>query len=670
MLWIVPCAFGSGTSPALDTIAYARMCRLDDQVDIEGLRDLASELDRRGGQSNQQLALLSRAIADYRNARYADCAASLDSLHRMSEELEPTIHAVMRKFRAGIKKYMGDRPAGMTEIMTGLEVADSTALPRERSELLVMRAEFLLEEERQSEALDELHKAQRLAERSHHSKGMCMVRLNMGNLRYYQGRLEEAWDDYETALRIAASGNHNRIAETSISNLSAVASRIDKLPLAIQLLEGLLAAIRPERGETRAMLMGQIARFRFLAGAGQSALPLFYRSLAISDSLGDWKKAGDTRRLLANTLWAMDRRDEAIRTMRTGLEAMITAGDVKMQASARKALWDWYEEMGEKDLALKEARLVNQLNDSLKRAQYNERLALAVIGFETERKEHQIAEQQKELALAQIEDRRKKLQRNLSLTIAAALVVVAVLLWRGLRARTKLGRQERELHRHVVDQLMNESENKALHAMIDGQEKERNRIARELHDRVGSMLGALKMQMNALEVRLENLHLDQPLHSDKANQLLDETVLEVRRISHEMISSNLSQHGLAEALNGLCDSLRVAGKLEVDLNLNGLDDRLDQKVELEIYRIVQELVSNALKHAKPKKLGITIARSLGRINVSVADDGLGFDLSKARKGMGLDNVESRAASIGATVRWDSAPGKGTTAFVDCPLPTV
>lgn len=668
LIW-VPCAFAGDTSAGLDTNAYARMCRLDDQVDIDGLRALASELDRSGGQINRQLALLSRAIADYRNSRFPSCAARLDSLHRLSPELEPTIHAVMRKFRAGIRRYMGDRPAGMNEIMAGLEVADSTNLPRERSELLVMRAEFLIDEERQTEALAELRNAQSLAERSGHTKGLCMVRFIIGNLRYHQGRMEEAWTDYETALRMAAKGNHSRIVENCVNNLGAVAYQIDRLPLALQLFEGLLANMKPERGEMRAILLGKIAHFRALSGAGRSALPLFSKSLAISDSLGDTQSAGNTRRLLAATLWELGERREATRTMEEALEALIAAGDFKMQVDALQSLMEWHAALGEEGQALREARLIIHLNDSLQRAQYNERLALAEIGFETERKEHQIVEQQQELELARIEDRRKQLQRNLSITIAAALIVVALLLWRGLRARTKLASKERELHRRVVDQLMNESENKALHAMLNGQEKERNRIARELHDRVGSMLGALKMQMNALEARLENLHFDQPVHAAKVNHLLDETAQEVRRISHDMVSSNLSQLGLAEALKNLCDSLRVSGKPEVDLVLDGLDERLDRKVELEIYRIVQELISNALKHAKPEKLGITIARSPERISVSVADDGLGFDPSKARKGMGLDNVESRAASIGATVRWDSAPGKGTTAFVDCPLPT-
>lgn len=659
--------FASAVSQSLDSAAYSRLSQLNDKADSEGLRALATELDQRAAPGDHQLAILARAIADFRSDRLSSSAERLDSLHQLRSSLEPSVHAMMRRFRAGIRKYMGDRQGGMDEILAGLEAADSMSLPRERAELLVMRAELLLEENQHGDALAVLQSAQRLAERSQHARGLGMVRLNMGNLRYYQKRYEEAWEDYESALRIALDGGYDRLAETALNNLGAVASNLDRVPLALQLFEGLLSTIKPERASWRAMLLGQIAYIRATLGEGEQALRLFSRSITMSDSLGDRRTAADTRQFLAGTLWELGRPDEAIGVMNEALEAMIAEGDVHMQVAARESLWRWYEAVGEKDKALHEARIADQLDDSLKQARYNERLALAEISFETERKEHEIAGQKQALALASAEDKRKRLQRNLSLTAAAGLVIVALFLWRGLRTRTKLADQERELHRKEVDHLLQESENKALHSMLDGQEKERIRVARELHDHVGSMLSTLKVQAGALESRLESKEPGTQQRATNLITLLDKTSSEVRRLSHDMLGSELSRFGLLKAMEDLTASIRIAGKLEVELKQNGMDQRLDSSMEMALYRIAQELVSNALKHAEPQKISIGLERSLGRMRLVVADDGIGFDLGKARAGIGLENVEGRAARIGATVRWESAPGNGTTVSVDCPL---
>ncbi|MBK6343465.1 MAG: hypothetical protein IPF41_12985 [Flavobacteriales bacterium] len=107
--------------------------------------------------------------------------------------------------------------------------------------------------------------------------------------------------------------------------------------------------------------------------------------------------------------------------------------------------------------------------------------------------------------------------------------------------------------------------------------------------------------------------------------------------------------------------------MHVELKAFGLDQRLERSVEIAIYRIVQELVSNVLKHAKASELTLGVTRAPGRLSVVVSDNGVGFQTTEAGDGMGLSNVRSRAASLGATVQVDSAPGTGTTVCVECPV---
>jgi len=182
---------------------------------------------------------------------------------------------------------------------------------------------------------------------------------------------------------------------------------------------------------------------------------------------------------------------------------------------------------------------------------------------------------------------------------------------------------------------------------------------------LGSMLGGIKAQLGALEDRVEQVQHDAQFQ--KVNRLLDETVGELRQISHDMAASTLSRFGLEKALKDLRDTIHISGRLSVEMNAFGLEQRLERSVEIAVYRIVQELVSNVLKHAKARELSIDVTRSPGRISVIVSDNGVGFDITSPAEGMGLGNVRSRAAALGGKVQVDSSPGKGTTVSVECPV---
>lgn len=245
------------------------------------------------------------------------------------------------------------------------------------------------------------------------------------------------------------------------------------------------------------------------------------------------------------------------------------------------------------------------------------------------------------------------------------LALIALLLWRGLRTRQWLALREKELHSEQVDQLLSQQEIKSINAMLEGQEKERDRVGKDLHDRLGSMLGGIKAQLGALEDRV--VQVQQDAQFKKAQHLLDQTVGELRQISHDMAASTLSRFGLESALKNLRDTLHIRGRLSVELSVFGLDQRLERSVEIAAYRIIQELVSNALKHAKATELSIDVNRSPGRLSVIVTDNGVGFDPARNSEGMGLGNVRSRAASLGGTAQVDSSPGAGTTVSVVCPI---
>jgi signal transduction histidine kinase len=134
-----------------------------------------------------------------------------------------------------------------------------------------------------------------------------------------------------------------------------------------------------------------------------------------------------------------------------------------------------------------------------------------------------------------------------------------------------------------------------------------------------------------------------------------------------MARSTVSQFGLRRALEDLAASIEVPGRLEVELSTFGLDERMDPKIELALYRMVQESVSNALKHARADHLSIQLTRNAGGVNLLVEDNGRGFDPQAVKEGMGMGNLRARAAEFQGVVNVDSKAGRGTIVSIDIPL---
>ncbi|MBK6342466.1 MAG: hypothetical protein IPF41_07735 [Flavobacteriales bacterium] len=216
-------------------------------------------------------------------------------------------------------------------------------------------------------------------------------------------------------------------------------------------------------------------------------------------------------------------------------------------------------------------------HDTLLKEKYNEGIALAKVRFETTEKEHRLLEQEQALLLATETQRRRAIQRNAFIGLAAVLLLVALLLYRSMRNRQRLAQKEKELHSKQVDQLLAQQELKSINAMLEGQENERDRMGKDLHDRLGSMLGGIKANMSALEDRVEAMREDQQYQ--KVNRLLDQAVGELRQISHDMAAATLSRFGLEKALKDLRDTLHISGRMHVELKAFGLDQRLERSVE-------------------------------------------------------------------------------------------
>lgn len=238
-----------------------------------------------------------------------------------------------------------------------------------------------------------------------------------------------------------------------------------------------------------------------------------------------------------------------------------------------------------------------------------------------------------------------------------------------LRNKNLISKQNENQQKQRIKELIKEKELEAINAMVEGQENERTRIARDLHDRLGGTLSIVKMHFKSVEESIEILKGKNVKQYREANNLLDEACDEVRKIAHDMTSGVLMKFGLVAALQALKETVETADQLKLNLIDIGLEDRLNYSHEINIYRIIQELLTNTLKHAKASEMNIQLFRKENSLSIVVDDNGIGFDVQDASifKGIGLKNIESRVYKFDGEINIDSGKGAGTTITIDLPL---
>jgi signal transduction histidine kinase len=313
-----------------------------------------------------------------------------------------------------------------------------------------------------------------------------------------------------------------------------------------------------------------------------------------------------------------------------------------------------------KDLALVEGDFAaaNRLDatcDSIDKVMTNDAVLLAAeelnIKYETEKKELQI------IAL---EDEKKLM---IWLGIAGGAVLLLALaafffLWRWTVQKKRLAESQRELAEQQVKQLEQEKQLIATQAVLDGEVQERTRLARDLHDSLGSILAATKYNLVDIK-QIATLGEKDVKCYNTAVSLLDDSMNEMRRLAHHLMPDALSRFGLKPAIGDFCDALPT-----VQFVWYGDESRLDPKLEEVVYRIAHELISNALKHSGASHILVQIVQELSRIALVVQDDGSGFDPETVTAGMGLSNIRIRVASFGGIINIDSKVGEGTEVNIE------
>ncbi len=436
------------------------------------------------------------------------------------------------------------------------------------------------------------------------SSGMQMILNESGVVFEYQGNYEEAIRRYKASLQMATLLKDEVGKSWCYSFMAGAYALQSKFDLAEDYnLRSL--AIRQKQKDTFALTLSYSDM-----GVMYSSWGKFERAVYYLEESSKLAERMEYRELLSNNYAELSRISNV-------------TGDYK------KALdyYTWH----------------TQLKDSLFSAQKTRQIEELSTLYETDKKEQQIQVQQLTI-------KKQTTQIFLILGFVIFAAVFAYLLYNRYRWKQQVKMQTEILKQQEL----------AAQSILEAEEKERTRIAKDLHDGVGQMMSAARMNLSSFYNTAKIDDRDQNKSLVNIIQLVDDSCKEVRAVSHSMMPSALLNKGLPDALRELAD--KITNKhLSVSFYSEGFTERLSTTTETILFRVIQECINNSIKHAEASTLDISLINDNDGISVTIEDNGKGFviDGEQTEEGMGLSNIRSRIQFLKGTVDIDSSPGNGT-----------
>ncbi|MEO0571710.1 MAG: ATP-binding protein [Bacteroidota bacterium] len=315
---------------------------------------------------------------------------------------------------------------------------------------------------------------------------------------------------------------------------------------------------------------------------------------------------------------------------------------------------DAYEKNGDYRNAVDYLKLHLAYNDSVNEDVQNTAMYDIQTKYEVEKKENE-----------NLKLKNNRIWLSIALMALFLLFIISYLAYKNQRSKKIIAEADKEIERQKVEKLLKDQELNGIDAMIRGQEKERARIANDLHDNLGSILATIKLHFQNLKIRKERLKQQEKLLLEKTDSLIEEAYQSVRNLAHVKNAGVKSKEGLLPAIKNFASKASLANELVIEVEDHGMDERLENSLEITIFRIVQELITNVIKHAKAKECTIHLTQYQENINLMVEDNGIGFNTDQKKvHGMGLYSIQKRVENLGGKVTVESILGKGTTVIID------
>ena len=489
-----------------------------------------------------------------------------------------------------------------------------------------------------------------------------------------QGRYDSAAHYMYGALRIAETINDNILLSRALNNLGILYFNMRNTEEAVSLYQRFLIIARNE-------LKDSVYVCKALNNIGNAyatidhdynkATPYFEACVKVAEEIGDEEAYASAKLTLIQIQTEKEEFADALRNVReirdrgvnhyyvdyteAGIYKGLKEFDkaivlydkiLQMKLNSREfvlaiytELGDIYKEMGNLQAALDYKDKYQADRDSMHSLETHESIEVLKITYETEKKELVINSLEKE--------------KSLLLWLATSGMLLLLLILLVLLFRQRIIRQKKEIAEQRISELEKEKQLIAVESLLNGENDERRRLSRELHDGLGGLLTMAKLNLGQLKEKLTN----EIIHIDNVTALMDQSISEMRRMAHNLMPESLERFGLRPVLEEYC-----ANSPKVNFYVYGTERRLSDKEEIHIYRIASELINNALKHAEATQINVQLIYSESSVSLTVQDNGTGFNTENIHEG--LATVKSRTELLGADINIYSESKKGTEITIE------
>lgn len=498
----------------------------------------------------------------------------------------------------------------------------------------------------------------KLFEKIESKKGQANTLSNIGLIYTDFKKYNEALEYHFKALKIREQMADSYGIGVSQSNIGMTYGYLQEVKKALEYLEKAL-----ETKQRNNDLYGQgitLSDIGIIYGGFKKydlAIEYQLKALAIRTKLNDKLGVAKSYSMIASDYAKKKDHNSALQY---NLKALEIAHELNAKNRLKKVYYDIsdnYKNLGDFQKALSFYSKYAKLNDTIFSEQSASKIAEMQTKYETEKKDLQLTKTNLELSKKEIELNQQKNLRTILIISILAIIAIFYLLY----TRYKF-KQKSLLNQELLNQQMLRSK-----AIIEAEENERVRIARELHDGVGQYLSAVKLNLSNLQSTLQLTNEQEIKLMKNALSVVDDSVKEVRSVSHNMMPGDLLEKGIEDAVRSFIDRIR-SEKLSIEFDIHLLSAKLESTVEIIIYRVIQEVVNNIIKHAQATFVNIQLVQHENELVLMVEDNGIGFDINSLKNpGIGIKNIRSRVEFLNGSVDIDSQPSKGTTITIEIPL---
>lgn len=615
--------------------------------------------------------------------KFSEAIVALEKAEKMLLKLKDDVGLNTVYHRLGfVYADKGEKEKAIEYYIKSLEIQNKTGVDNQNESTLNNLGRLLFEIKNYPAAIKYYTQSLAGSTKANDYRNVGITQLNIANVYITQNDYAKGIQLLEQALQSFTKSNFKRGIQACYNNLGALNIRVAKYDSAVVYLKLAMAIAQENQTQAGVPLIQQNIGYALtLQKKYKEALEWFEKAEAVAAKFGaDSYTYGEIYNHRATLDSATGNFESALK-YRTKFQAIneklsserVTKQVTELQTKYETERKDYQINILSKTDSIKSLQISNQqlaingslyqiaqqrlalLNDSFLLASQNEKILQNQL--DSTQKEDRINNLNKQSQIQDLALNNQKLiinRRNILILVMMLLTIMGALLGFSFYRRYKL-QQQAKLQQEILKQ-----QDMATKVVLAAEETERKRIATDLHDGVGQLMSAAKMNLSAIEHELTFVSPVQKVAFEKAMALVDEGCKEVRAVSHNMMPNALLKAGLATVVREFLDNLN-SDVIKINLYTDGLKERIDSNTEAVLYRVVQECVNNVIKHAQATLLDISIVKDGRDISITIEDNGIGFDKNLLRNnvGIGLKNIETRMAFLKGSVEWETELGKGT-----------